>query len=394
MSKGKVAIVGIGEVPTGIYPDRSEWEMIYEVVMEAIGDAGLDRNDIEGVITVNPMAQPRLTSEIAFGKVPEELGLKGCKDVCIANAGGAGTTNCLRLAEQWIHGGIAKNVLILHCTKHTSIPLQDQINFFATAGMDLQWEYPFGTTYNGMMGLLTERYMYETGTTAEEMASVIVAHRKWAALDPHSMFYGKEPLTIEKVLSSRMVTTPLHARECNVLADGAAAMVITSGDSAREITKTPVYKLGDGLTFNGATTTLRKDPFLREGFREAAKQAIAEAGITKEDIGVFEFYGAYPVWFCVLFEALGITEPGETGRFIMEGHTSPGGKCPSATIGDAIGRGHTGSGVSMAYYVEVARQLMGKAGERQIPDCNYALFNTSGGSGMNSIVSIFGRELP
>jgi acetyl-CoA C-acetyltransferase len=393
MSKGKLAIVGIGEVPTGIYPDRSEWQMIYAVVMEAIKDSGLDRNDIEGVITVNPMAQHRLASEIAFGKVPEELGLKGCKDVCIANAGGAGVTNCLRLAEQWIDAGIARNILILSCTKHTTIPIQDQINFFATAGMDLQWEYPFGMTYNGYVGLLTERYMSETGTTAEEMASVIVAHRKWAALDPYSMFYGKEPLTIEKVLSSRMVSTPLRARECNVLADGAAAMVVTSADSAREITNTPVYKVGDGLAFNGASMSLRSDFLLREGFREAGNQALAEAGITREDIDIFEFYGAYPVWFCVLFEALGITQPGETGKFIMEGHTSPGGKCPSATIGDAIGRGHTGSGVSMAYYVETARQLMGKAGERQVQDCNYVLFNTSGGSGMNSIVTIFGREL-
>jgi len=392
MGKGKVAIIGIGEVPTGRYPERSRWDILYEVCMQAIKDAGIDKNDIEGVISVAPQAQPRITSEIAFGKVPEELGLKECKDVCICNAGGASTTNCLRLAEEWIESGMAKIVLIPHVTVHSDIPLQDVINFFGTAGIDLQWEYPYGTTYNGTMGLITQRYMYETNTTAEEMASVVVAFRKWAALDPNSMFY-KKPVTIEDVLSSRMVSTPLHARECNVLADGGGAMVVTSAALAREITDTPVYKLGNGARFIGACPVLREDVFWRDGYRDATKDALDQAGLSKDDIDIFEIYGAYPFSQCTALEGMGICEVGMAGRFIMEGHTSPGGKCPCSTIGDAIGRGHAGSGVSMANYIECARQLMGKAGERQVTDCKYILSTSSGGSGMNTIVGIWGREI-
>lgn len=391
MGKGKLAIVGVGEVPTGRYPDRTPWDIIYEICGQAVRHAGLYKNDIEGVISVNPMAQPRLASEIGFGKVPEELGLKGCNDVCICNAGGASTTNCLRLAEQWIESGIAKTVLILHVTVQSVIPPDDLIAFFATAGMDLQWEYPFGTTYNGIVGLMTQRYMYETGTTAEEMASVVVALRQWAALDPNSMFY-KKPVTLEDVLSSRMVSTPLHARECNVLADGGGAMVVTSADLAKEITATPVYKLGQGARYLSASPMLREDFFTREAWRESAHIAFDEAGITKNDIDVFEFYAAYPFCQCVMLEAVGICEPGEAGKFVMDGHTSPGGKVPCATIGDATGRGHTGSGVSMANYVETARQLMGKAGERQVPDCKYALATSAGGAYMNAVTTIWGRE--
>jgi acetyl-CoA C-acetyltransferase len=81
MSKGKLAIVGVGEVPTGTYPERSRWDIIYETCMQAVRDAGIDKNDVEGVITVAPQAQPRLAAEISFGKVPEELGLKNCKYV-------------------------------------------------------------------------------------------------------------------------------------------------------------------------------------------------------------------------------------------------------------------------------------------------------------------------
>ncbi len=386
------AIVGVGEVPTGRYPERSRWDILYDVCMEAVRDAGLDKDDIEGVITVAPQAQPQLSAEISFGKIPEELGLKNCKDVCIGNAGGASTTNCLRMAEYWVTHGIAKTVLIPHVTVHSTIPTEALIAFFATAGMDLQWEYPFGTTYNGMAAMMTARYMHETGTTAEQLASVVVALRAWAALDPNSMFY-KKPLTLEKVLSSPMVSTPLRARECNVLADGGGAMVVTSAERAADLTDTPAYKLGHGVRYLSATPAMRQDHYMSESWRGAFADAFTEAGLTKDDIDVFEFYGAYPMGQCVMLESVGICEIGEAGKFIMEGNTMPGGKVPCATIGDAIGRGHTGSGVSMANYIETARQVMGKAGERQVANCRNALATAPGGSGMNTTATVFGREI-
>ena len=129
MSKKNLAIIGIGEVPTGTYPDRSRWDIIYETCMAAVRDAGINKNDVEGVVTVAPQAQPQIAAEISFGKIPEELGLKGCREVCICNAGGASTSNCLRLAEQYIESGQAKIVLIPHVTVHSSIPMPDLINF-------------------------------------------------------------------------------------------------------------------------------------------------------------------------------------------------------------------------------------------------------------------------
>ena len=75
MSTGKLAIVGVGEVPTGRYPERSRWDIIYKVCMQAVKDAGIDKNDVEGVISVAPQAQPRLISEVAFGKIPECYGI-------------------------------------------------------------------------------------------------------------------------------------------------------------------------------------------------------------------------------------------------------------------------------------------------------------------------------
>ena len=394
MSKTNVAVVGIGEVPTGIHPERSRWDILYDVCTAAVQDAGLDKNDIEGVVTVAPQAQPRLAAEISFGKIPEELGLKGCKDVCICNAGGASTSNCIRMAEQWIQSGTAKVVLIPHVTVHSTIPMPELIGFFATAGIDLQWEYPYGTTYNGIMGMMAQRYMHDTGTTAEEMASVVVALRKWAALDPNSLFYQKPVPSLEKVLNSPMVSSPLHKRECNMLADGGAAMVVTSAHTAIEMKVPAAFKLGESAAYFSACPVLRDLDQVLDGWAKTSRNALSEAGISLEDVDLWNLYVAYPFALPIMMEAIGLCERGKAGEFVLNGHTAPGGKCPVSTIGDAVGRGHTGSGVSTATYVETARQLMGKAGERQIEDARFVFQNAGGGSGMNNIATVWGRELP
>ncbi len=392
MDNVKLAIIGIGEVPTGIYPDRSRWDIIYDTCISAVRDAGIDKNEVEAVVTVAPQAQPEIYAEISFGKIPEELGLKGCKDVCICNAGGASTSNCLRMAEQLIQSGSAKYVLIPHLTQHSTIPVPDLINFFAKAGIDRQWEYPFGQTYNGIIAMATRRYMHDTGITAEELASVVVSLRKWAAMDPNSIFYQKEVPTVEKVLSSGMVASPLHKRECNMLADGGAAMVVTSAENARKLKMPAAVKLGEGSRYFSAFTTTRDNEDMQSKMGASAHEALEHAGVSRSDIDIWNIYMAYPVVHPLIMEAIGICEPGQAGKMFMEGHTCPGGKLPWSPIGDAIGRGHTGSGVSMATYVETARQLMGKAGERQVEDARYIYQCTAGGSGMNFISTVWGRE--
>jgi acetyl-CoA C-acetyltransferase len=290
-----------------------------------------------------------------------------------------------------IDSGLAKIILIPHVTVHSTIPVPDLINFFAKAGIDLQWEYPYGTTYNGIIAMMTRRYMHDSGTTAEEMAAIVVSMRKWAALDPNSIFYGKEVPSIEKILSSGMVASPLHKRECNVLADGGAALVVTSAETAAKLGRPAAVKLGEGARFFSAFTTTRTNAQMQEGFAKATEEALSLAGIRKEDIDIWNMYLAYPVGHPLFMESIGLCKPGGAGRMFLEGHTWPGGKLPWSPIGDAIGRGHTGSGVSMATYVETARQLIGKAGARQVSGAKYVFQNTSGGSGMNFIATVWGR---
>jgi len=393
MSQHNLAIIGVGEVPTANRPDRTHWDIIYDTCMEAVRGSGLDKDDIEGVISVAPQAQPGITAELSFGKLPEELGLKGCKDLAMCNAGGASTSNCIRLAEQYISSGIVKAVLVHHVTIHSTIPLGDQINFFAKAGVDLQWEYPFGTTYNLIMGLMANYFIHRSGYTPEEMASVVTALRSWASRDPNSFFFGKEVPSVEKVLSSPLINTPLHKRESNMLGDGGCAMVVVSADTAKQMKRPAAYKLGESVRYFSGTCVMRNYDKVVEGWRVTAEEALAQAGITREQVSLWNCYLAYPLAHPIFAEALGVAPPGQGGKYFLDGRMSFGGDIPWSTIGDAPGRGHTGSGVSAASYVETARQLMGSAGERQVKDCCYVYQNTAGGSGFNNIATIWGKEI-
>lgn len=393
MSRGKIAIIGVGEVPTGNCPERTHWDIIYDTCMEAVRDSGLDKNEIEAVVSVAPQAQPKIAAELSFGKLPEELGLDGCKDTVTCNAGGASTSNCLRMAEQWITSGIARAVLVHHVTLHSTIPLPDQINFFAKAGVDLQWEYPFGTTYNIIMGLIANRYMFETGCSAEEMASVVTALRSWASRDPNSLFYAKKVPSPQEVLASDMLNTPLHKRESNVLGDGGAAMVVVSAEDAKKMGRPAAYKLGESARYFSGTCVMRDMEKVYEGLAVTAQEALAQAGITKNDVSLWNCYLAYPLVHPLMAEMLEVAPRGQGGKYFLEGRMSFGGDIPWSSIGDAPGRGHTGSGVSTAHYVETARQLMGRAGERQVENCRYVYQNTMGGSGFNNIATIWGKEL-
>lgn len=370
-----LAIIGCAEVPTKRDPSRTRWEILKDVCVRAIEDAGIGKDDIEAVLSVNPMAQPSMALDMALGRIPEVLGLNGCKDICVMNSGGSSTTNCLRLANSFLTNGWAKFVLIPHTTVQSDIPTEDLINFFATAPLDPQWEYPYGVTFNGAMGLITNRYLHETGTTPEEMASVAVGLRAWAALDPMSIFYNK-PVTLEDVLNSRMISTPLHSKECNFLADGGGALVATTHEIAKELGKPAAYELGHDMRFMGATPVLRSDVFSRESYRDSSQGALEKAGLTIHDMDLRQIYGAYPYTQCSALEGYGVCEIGEAGKLWASGECGPGGKLPCTTMGDATGRGHTGSGVSMAFYIDTVRQVRGDAGERQVKNCEHAILTT------------------
>jgi len=390
--KGKVAIVGIGEVPTGRFPETAAIYHAIESAKLAIRDAGIDKDEIDYSMPTAALFSPPFNTELVTCRVVEELGLKNCKKNCQVFAGGSSSSCGLQMAGGLITSGAAQFVLFVHAERlGTGLSAQGGIDLFAQAGISAEWEVPYGQHYSSIAALSTTRYKYETGCTDEELAAVCVSNRKWAELNPNAVF--RKPLTIEEVLSSKMLSTPLRAKMSNMLFDGGAAFVLTSAERARDLTDKPVYVLGEGGVVTHFAFSQEPD-VSRFGWAEAGRQAFEEAGLTPQDIDVAEIYDSYPVYQLIGFEELGFCERGEAGKIFMRGDTWPGGRIPCTTDGGMLSKGHIGAGGAVSLMVEAARQLMGKAGERQVQGAKFAVETATGGTYMDAQVTIFGTEIP
>ena len=390
--KGKVAFVGIGEVPTGRYPETAAIYHAIESAKLAIRDAGINKDEIDYVMPTAALFSPQFNTELVTCRIVEELGLKNVKKNCQAFAGGSSSTCALELSAGLIYSGAANMILFVHADRlGTGVSLQGGIDLFATAGISAEWEVPYGQHYSALAAMSTMRYKYETGCTDEQLASVCISNRKWASLNPNAFF--RKPLTMEEVMASKMLSTPLRAKMSNMLFDGGSAFIVTSAERARTITEKPVYFLGEG----GAVThfVFSQEPDVaRFGWARAGKAAFQMAGLKPQDMDIAEIYDSYPIYQLIGFEELGFAERGQGGELFLRGDTWPGGKIPTTTNGGMLSQGHTGAGGSCALMVETVRQLMGKAGDRQVKDAKFAVETAVGGTYMDAQVTILGTEIP
>jgi acetyl-CoA acetyltransferase len=390
--RGRTAIVGIGEVPTGRFADRSAIESALRSARAAIADAGVAAGEIDFVIPTGALFSPQFSNELATARIVEELGLPGVVSNCQVFSGGSSSTNALRVASALIETGRARCILFVHTDKlGTGVSAQGGIDLFSTAGISAEWEVPYGQHYSTVAALATTRYKHETGCTDEQLSAVCVSNRKWAELNPNAFF--RAPLTIEEVMASKMLSTPLRAKQSNMLFDGGGAFVVTSAERARDLVERPAYVLGEG----GAVTHFaysQEADLTRFGWAKAAREAFAEAGIGPADADVAEIYDSYPIYQLIAFEEIGLCGRGEAGGLFLRGETWPGGPRPTTTDGGMLSKGHIGAGGSVSLLIEAARQLMGKAGERQVRGARFAVETATGGTYMDAQVTVLGNEIP
>ena len=391
--KGKAAIVGVGEVPTGRFAEHPAIYHAVESARQAIADSGVNKNDIDFVMPTGAVYNSQFNNDLVTCRLVEELGLTNARTNEQVFAGGASGSCLVKTAASLIASGVAKNVLCVHADKLGTGLAGGQagIDLFSTAGISGEWEVPFGQHYSTIAALSMNRYMHETGSTVEDMAAVCVSNRKWAEKNPNAFF--RKPLTAEEVLSSKMLSEPLTAKMSNMLFDGGSAFVMTSAERAKDVCDRPAFLLGEGSRVTHFVFSQEKD-ITRFGWKDAARNAFEEAGLTPADIDVAEIYDSYPIYQLITFEEIGLAERGKGGEMFRQGHTWPGGKIPTTTNGGMLSQGHTGAGGGVALVVEAARQVLGRAGERQVPNVRFAVETGTGGTYMDSQVTIFGNEIP
>ena len=388
--KDKAVIVGIGEAPCGRYPDRLALDIAVNVCEQAIVDSGLDRKEIDTVLVGPCFADPWFNTDLGFARMVDELALRETVKLnAQMNAGGSTGTALLKTAVAMVESGRAKAVLCMHVEKFTNLSGQEGFDFFAKAGIEQNFESPFGMVYNAMPAFVAQRYMYETGCTERDIAEVTVSCREWTALHPNAMF--RKRITVEEVMASKVVASPMHSLMLNMLGDGGNAFIVTSESRAKGAQAKPVYMWGEGGIVNTYSFAQHRD-VTRMNWSVPARQAFEQARIGASDVDIVEIYVAYPIFHLLMLEEMGFCDRGQAAEMFRSGATRPGGKLPVSTFGDAMSYGHIGAGIGLAATVESVRQLRGDAGERQVPDASIVLKTTAGGAYADAQITIFAKE--
>ena len=373
-----IAIVGAAETDKlGKIPDQSAMELHAESARRAIADARLTIKDIDGVACAGE--SPVEVAEY-LGITPNYL--DG------THVGGSSFMLHVRHAAAAIASGHCNTVLITHGESGRSrVGMQPWAP--APQSMRGQFEVPYGvmgapTTFP--IGIV--RYMKQYGMTPEQMAMVPVVQRQWATKNPRAKL--RDPITVDDVLSSRVVAHPIHLLECCLVTDGGAAVVVTSSQRAAslDLPHEPVHLLGSGESSESAMVSMMEDFTSSRAFRTAGELAFAEAGIRHSDVDHLMIYDAFAHVPIYGLEDLGFVGRGEAPSFIGDGNTAPGGPLPLNTNGGGLAYTHTGM-YGMFAIQESVRQLRGEAAA-QVPDVNISVALGNGGMFMSAGVLVLG----
>ncbi|MBW2061792.1 MAG: thiolase family protein [Deltaproteobacteria bacterium] len=386
-NRGKVAFIGYGEIPTGKYPERTSVQQAIQVSLMAMKTANLEASAIDTIITTRSFADE--VYDWGIGLFGEEIGLRTDLEFQMFT-GGASSSAMIKVAIGLILSGQSQYVLMVASNKWGTITRGKAVDKLAALHHE-DWERPFGFFQIGAVALMMKPLFLRGVVTPEQSASVAVSNRKWAAMNPNAMY--RDPITIEDVLNSGFVADPIHTLESPPLADGAAALLMTSAENAKNLVDQPVYLLGAGSSFSFSNISqARMGGGQRIGQGLAADVAYEEAGVGPKDIDLASIYEPYPVGTLAWLHNLGLCEGGLQGaaQWMLEGGGAPGGELPVTTDGGMLSRGHCAISGGMLFAVEAIRQLRGEVGERQVKNPQIALATAMGGVGNSAFVEIFG----
>lgn len=373
--RGKAAFIGVATDFISGARGYSALEMMALVAKAAAADAGVALHQIDGLFVG---MQSEFLSTLSFA---EYLGLRPR----FSDNNRLGGSSFLAHAQQAalaLDAGLCDVALICYASNQRSAVGRLQTSITGTWS---DTEAPFEARFPvSSYALSAARHMYQYGTRREDLAAVAVSARDWARLNPEA--FARDPLSVADVLAQPMVSDPLGRLDCCLVTDGAAAVIMTRADRAKDCRKPPVYLLGAAAEHWHKQISAMPD-ICATAATVSGPRALAEAGIGIDEIDVVELYDAFTISTIMLLEDLGFCPKGEGGRFVSGGHIAPGGSLPVNTNGGGLSCCHPGM-YGLFTIVEAVRQLRGEAGERQIADAELALCQGSGGVFSSQVTNI------
>ncbi len=379
----RVAVIGVGLTKFGELWETSFSQLFVEAGAKAINDAGIDGDDIDALYVGNMSGGRFIDQEHISCLIADHAGLIPIPATRVEAACASGGL-AIRQGVMAILSGMHDVVVVGGVEKMTDLVTEKTTQTLATAS-DSEWEAFMGMTFPGLYALIARRHMHEYGTTREQLAMVAVKNHENALHNPYAQFHTR--ISVEDVLRSPLVADPLRLLDCSPITDGAACVVLASEERAREFVDSPVYITGSGQASSTIALHDRRSITVADATVNAAKEAYARAKRSAGDIQVAEVHDAFTIGEILAIEGLGFFKIGEGGRATEEGETAIGGRIPVNTSGGLKAKGHPVGATGVAQVVEIALQLRGEAGKRQV-DADIGLAHNVGGSGGTAVVHI------
>ena len=383
--RGSVAIVGIGETAVGSLPECGSTEICAEAARLALADAGLTKDQVDGLVTCNPWVEPHLYHAEMFSEYMQ-IFPKFCMTL---NAGGATSLAAVQRAASAIVTGVCETVLITHGDNPRTGLTPQEVGAKMTTTMNPQFELPYGIPLTNGYAMAARAHMHEFGTTSEQLAQVAVTARKHAMLNPAAEMQA--PLSIDDVLNSPVVADPLHALDCSLWSDGGAAFIVVAAERAKDFPNRPVFLLGAGEG-HWHEHLFQTRSLTATAASESGPRAFAMAGMKPDDMDFAEIYDCFTNVVVVQLEDLGFCPKGEGGPFVADGNIELGGALPLNTHGGLLSHSHTGHPGAMFAITEGVRQIRGDGGDRQVTGAEVGLIHGQGGVLSSHATLILGSE--
>ncbi|MBN1231287.1 MAG: thiolase domain-containing protein [Anaerolineales bacterium] len=376
-----VSIVGIGYLPVKKEYTESLRTMGSQAVEKAMQSVGVDRIDS---LFVSNYGCDEFQGQKHLGPlIADELNMTGIEamEVRAACAAGGGS---LRVAQLTVASGQSDIAVVVGVEK---MDPELSAEILAKA-LDAEQDVPRGETMLSIIAQLTRMYRdaYNIPEDAFDNFPLLAHHN--AEINPSALFHGKN-VTSEKIHSARTIIDPVKLYDCSPVCDGAAAVILAPTDQAHLYTDTPMRMLGSAVANDRMVVSNRKDPLAMEAAKISAEKAMKFAGVTQNDIDLFEVHDAFSIITALSLEATGFAKRGEGWRLGQEKRIWPDGDIPISTRGGLKGRGHPIGATALYQTCEIFEQLTGRAGENQLQSPEIAMMNSVGGAAATLITHIF-----
>lgn len=375
MGETEAVITGVAESDeVGRVPDRSVFQLQAEASLNALEDAGVSPDEVDGLFVQGAGFRDRFHfPQVTVG---EYLGIE--PRISSSNdMGGATAYGHVEYAKLAIEAGLVDTALVTYgSTNYSDRKRGTQPNRPEAAIFNRQYQDPYGfVSPIAAYAMAARRYMHEHDVTEADLAAIAVSTREWAKLNPRAMM--RDDLAVEDVLESSPVCDPLNKLDCCLISDAGGALVLTAADRADEGESTPVRISGLAQTHTH-DEIYQMDDLTRPGAERTARQAYDMAGVGPSDIDVAELYDSFTITTALLTEAVGLAERGEATALFSDGETEPGGSIPINTSGGGLSYLHPGT-YGIFTIIEAVRQVRGDADDRQVPGVDTALAHGVGG---------------